>query len=171
MRRVMIVGCAGSGKSTLAVRLGALTGLPVVHIDQLYWDADWQMRDKEDYRGRLTTAVATEEWIIDGSYSSTFPERLARADTLIFLDLPTWLCLWRVVMRTLKHHGRTRPDLPEGCRERFDWDFLKWIAGYRKRTRPTVLSLIQDSPARVRYHHLRSARKVRHFLESVPRTG
>ena len=167
----MIVGCAGSGKSTLAVRFGAVTGLPVVHIDQLYWAADWQMRDAEDYRARVKSTVAQEEWIIDGSYSSTFPERLIRADTLIFLDLPTWLCLWRVVLRSLKHYGRTRPDMPEGCHERFDWDFLKWIAGYRKRTRPRVLNLIHNAPERVRCHHLRSTREVRRFLETVLRTS
>lgn len=171
MKRVMIVGCAGSGKSTLAVEFGAITGLPVVHIDQLYWNAHWQRREADEYRARLTDAVAEDEWIIDGSYSSTFPERLARADTLIFLDFPIWLCLWRVVMRTLKHYGRTRPDLPEGCHERFDWDFLKWIAGYRKRTRPTVLNLIRDAPECVRCNHLRTVGEVRRFLESASRRG
>jgi adenylate kinase family enzyme len=85
MKRVMIIGGAGAGKSTLAQRLGEITGLPVVHIDPMYWKPRWVQRDIEEAQHRVRQAASAEEWIFDGNNSSTFRERLTRADTLIFL--------------------------------------------------------------------------------------
>jgi adenylate kinase family enzyme len=101
MKRVMIVGGPGSGKSTLARLLGERTGLPVVHIDHIHWQAGWIERDKED-KDRLTREVhARDAWIFEGGHSRTYDDRMARADTLIWLDMPVWLRLWRVLRRTV----------------------------------------------------------------------
>lgn len=127
VKRIMIVGQPGSGKSTLARELGSLLALPVVHIDQIHWQAGWIERSGPE-KDRLCREVhARDSWIFEGGRSSTWSDRLKRADTLIWLDFPLTVRAWRVFLRTLRYHGRERPDLPVGCPERFDLEFTKWI--------------------------------------------
>lgn len=138
MRRVLIIGPCGSGKSTLARELAPRLGLPLVHMDQLGWQAGWVETGKAELHARLADVVAQDTWLIEGNYGSTLAPRLARADTVIYLDLPIRLCLWRLVRRIVSHRGRSRPDMPEGCPERFDaaffWYVARWNSGPRIRT-------------------------------------
>ncbi|WP_066532737.1 AAA family ATPase [Erythrobacter sp. CCH5-A1] len=138
MRRVLIIGPCGSGKSTLARDLAPRLGLPLVHMDQLGWQAGWVETEDEELRDRLEAVVGREAWLIEGHYGSLLPLRLARADTVIYLDFPILLCLWRLVRRIVTHHGRSRSDMPEGCPERFDaaffWYVATWNSGPRPRT-------------------------------------
>ncbi|MCL9999938.1 MAG: topology modulation protein [Erythrobacter sp.] len=138
MRRVIVIGPCGSGKSTLARDLAPRLGLPLVHMDQLGWNAGWVETDDAELAARLAAAVAQETWLIEGNYGSLLAPRLERADTVIYLDFPVRLCLWRLVRRIATHRGRSRPDMPEGCPERFDaaffWYVLNWNSGPRLRT-------------------------------------
>lgn len=166
MQRVMIIGGAGSGKSTLARLLGERTELPVIHIDLMYWRSGWRARDREETRKLVVDAVEKDVWIFEGNFSEMYQARLERADTLIFLDIPTWLRLARVIRRTIRDYGKVRPDMQEGCPERFDWDFLKWIADYNRRGRPKALKLLHDAPADKCVFHLKSRREVKTFLQA-----
>lgn len=138
MRRVLIIGPCGSGKSTLARDLAPRLGLPLVHMDQLGWQAGWVETGKAELAARLADAVAQDEWLIEGNYGSVLAPRLERADTVIYLDFPVRLCLWRLAKRIVTHRGRARPDMPEGCPERFDaaffWYVMNWNSGPRVRT-------------------------------------
>jgi adenylate kinase family enzyme len=138
MQRVLIIGPCGSGKSTLARELAPLLGLPLVHMDQLGWQAGWVETEKAELNARLADVVAQDTWMIEGNYGSTLAPRLDRADTVIYLDFPIRLCLWRLIKRIVMHRGRSRPDMPEGCPERFDatffWYVLNWNSGPRLRT-------------------------------------
>ena len=133
MNRVLIIGPCGSGKSTLARELAPRMGLPLIHMDQLGWQAGWA-----ELRTRLAEAVAAERWMIEGNYGSVLPPRLERADTVIYLDFPIRLCLWRLIKRIVTNRGQSRPDMPEGCPERFDlaffWYVMTWNTGPRVRT-------------------------------------
>jgi adenylate kinase family enzyme len=112
--------------------------LPLVHMDQLGWQAGWVETEKAELNARLAEVVAGEEWLIEGNYGSTLTPRLERADTVIYLDFPIRLCLWRLAKRIATHRGRSRPDMPEGCPERFDlaffWYVMNWNTGPRVRT-------------------------------------
>ncbi|WP_176037521.1 DNA topology modulation protein FlaR [Brucella tritici] len=168
-KRIMIIGGAGSGKSSLARALGEVTGLPVVHIDTLYWQPGWTMRSRDEI-GRLTKEAANQDrWIFEGNHSETMNYRALRADMLIFLDISTMRRLWRVLKRTVIHYGRSRPDMAEGCVERFDWDFLKWVAGYRKNGRIRALAFLEKAPQHLSKHHLRSPYDVKRFLAQMAR--
>ena len=138
MQRVLIIGPCGSGKSTLARELAPRLGLPLVHMDQLGWQAGWIETDKDELRARLMEVLAQDEWLIEGNYGSLLTPRLERADTVIYLDFPIRLCLWRLARRIWSHRGRSRPDMPEGCPERFDaaffWYVMNWNSGPRPRT-------------------------------------
>ncbi len=168
MQRVMIYGGSGSGKSTLARDIGKITGLPVVHIDPMYFRAGWVQRPNSETTKLILAAVATQQWVFDGNHHSTFPERIARADTVIFLDFPTWLRLWRVISRTLRYRGKTRPDMAPGCPERFDAEFIfKWVAGYYWRSHKRDLDIYTNLPRDKTRHRLKSARQVRIFLKAL----
>ncbi|MGX9356048.1 AAA family ATPase [Roseobacteraceae bacterium S113] len=135
MNRVMILGQPGAGKSTLARLMGKATGLPVVHVDRIHWMSGWVERAGEDKIALALAEQAKPQWIFEGGLHATKEDRLARADTLIVLDLPFWLRVWRVFARTVRHYGRSRPDLPEGCPEQFSFEFWKWIWDTRQSQR------------------------------------
>ncbi len=142
MRRVLIIGPCGSGKSTLARELAPRLGLPLVHMDQLGWQAGWVETEKAELIARLETVVAAEAWLIEGNYGSTLSHRIDRADTVIYLDFPIRLCLSRLIRRMLTHRGQSRPDMPENCPERFDiafvWYVMNWNNGPRPRTEAAI---------------------------------
>lgn len=139
MKKVLVIGSSGAGKSTFARRLHAATGLKLIHLDKLYWKPDWiETTDKAEWRKTLAQVLKGEEWIIDGNYSSTMEMRLQASDTAILLDLPNYICTWRVLKRFVFYRKRKRPDMAEGCHERFDWEFLKWTWNYPKRSKPKV---------------------------------
>lgn len=167
MRRVMIIGGPGSGKSTLARRIGARLGLPVTHLDQIYWKPGWVFCEHDEVRDRLLALYAEDNWVIDGNYSITWPERLARADTLIFLDLPTWMRAPRVIRRTITGFGRDRPDLTPGCPERLDWVFYKFVFAYGLRRRKRALAQLDAAPGHVSCHHLTRPRDADRFVAAL----
>jgi len=142
-QRIMIIGCSGSGKSTLARKLARHTGLPIIHLDQEFWHADWVQTERMEWVERVWDLTEEEAWIMDGNYAGTMRIRLTRADLVIWLDFPTWLCLLRAVLRILWNYGHTRSDMAEGCPEWLDWKFLKYIWNFRKKHRPRILQILQ----------------------------
>jgi adenylate kinase family enzyme len=165
MERVAIIGCGGSGKSTLARRLGARTGLPVTHLDRVFWRPGWVPTPEDEWRAMQVELVATDRWILDGNYSRTLDVRLPRADTVLFLDVATWRTLSRVLWRTLRDHGK---DIQaDGCPEKFEWSFIKWVATYRRRSRPRVIDAIANDAAHARVHVLRRPRDVERFVSRL----
>lgn len=168
MQRVMIFGCSGSGKSTLARALGARVGLPVVHLDSLFWKHGWIESTKDEFAAKHDAAVAGERWVIDGNYSRTFERRVAAADTIVVLDLPRRTCMRGVLTRWLLNRGRTRPDMPEGCPEKIDWTFIKWVWTFRKRSRPKQMALVDSLRGTKAIHVFTSRRDAYRWLEDVP---
>ena len=167
MKRVMIVGCSGAGKSTLALCLGAALGFPVTHVDRIYWTAGWINRSREETRRLVSEAISADKWIFEGNNSSSFDLRIAQADTIIFLDFPVPLCLFRIAKRVLANYGRVRPDMAEGCPEGVDWEFLRWVAGYRNNLRPEILEMLENAPEGIKVHHLKGPAAVDAFLAGL----
>ncbi len=163
----MILGQPGSGKSTLARLIGDRTGLPVVHVDRIHHLPGWQERPRAEKIAMALAEQAKPKWIFEGSLSATYEDRFERADTVIFLDFPLWLRSWRVIRRTLVHYGKTRPDMQEGCPERFSFEFAKWIWDTRQSGRRKPLDLLQRDAPDKRMHHLRGPSDVRDFLDAL----
>ena len=135
MERIMIIGCGGSGKSTLARKLGEKTGLPVVHLDKLFWKPGWIESTKEEIDGKILEEIKNPAWIMDGNYNRTLELRLQRCDTVIYLDFSRLTCLMGVLKRVLSTYGTVRPDMAEGCPERIDWEFLLWVWNFNRNKR------------------------------------
>jgi adenylate kinase family enzyme len=167
MQRIAIIGCGGSGKSTLAKALGALLGLPVHHLDRLYWKPGWVEPPAAHWAALQNELCRQPAWIIDGNYGGTLEIRLAAADTIVFLDLPTRVCLWGALRRFLTYRGRTRPDMSEGCQEKLDWQYLRWIATYRSTRRRQIMQRLYPMSGAKRIAVLSSRRAVARFLQDL----
>jgi adenylate kinase family enzyme len=167
MRRVMVVGPPGAGKSTFARRLAAKVALPLIHLDFHYWHSGWQPSDLSEWRERVTTLATATEWIMEGNYSNTFDLRMPRADTVIWLDYPRAVYLRRVLLRIVKDYGRTRPDLPEGCPEQFDAEFLRFVWNFPAEYRPRIVDGIATLGAHLQTIRLANDREADDFLAGV----
>ena len=149
MTRVVILGRGASGKSTFARHLGAITGLPVVELDQEFWQPGLAAMHRDAWEARQRELVAGERWILDGDLGpyDALEVRLAAADTVVLLDLPFWRCAWRALLRS---------------RERAD--FWWWLIGWRRRSRPLLMRAIAAHASSGRLHVLRSPRELDAFL-------
>ncbi len=168
-RRIAVIGSSGAGKSTLSTALGASTGLPVIHLDREYWLPGWVEPDRESWNARLADLAAQPEWIIDGQYGASLATRLARADLAIFLDLPTATCLWRIAKRIAGTHGRVRPDMGDGCPEKLDLEFVRFVATFRRLQRPKIVTALERSGARTAW--LRSTTEQAAFASRLRKEG
>ena len=166
MERIMIIGCGGSGKSTLARQLGEKLRLPVVHLDQLFWRPGWVSISKDEFDRLHEAALAEEKWIMDGNFDRTIPKRLQRCDTVIYLDFSRFACLMGVLKRVLTTYGKVRPDMGEGCPERIDLDFLKWVWNFNKNKRERNYRLLKEAEG-VRVIILKNRRMVKKFLSEL----
>ena len=166
MERIIIIGCGGSGKSTLARQLGEKLDLPVIHLDKLFWRPGWVNVTREEFDRLHREALAGEKWIIDGNFDRTMPERIKRCDTVIYLDFSRFACLMGVAKRVLTTYGRVRPDMGEGCPERFDIEFLQWVWNFNKNKREKNYRLLNESEG-VETIVLKNRRAVKKFLKQL----
>jgi adenylate kinase family enzyme len=169
MERVVILGPGGAGKTELAAEMSRRTGLPVVHLDLLFWRQGWKPAPVEEARRDFAEAVAGERWILDGNFLAVEGEdaRFSRADAVVFLDLSRATCCWRVLMRLARNRRRPRPDLPEGCAESFDLALLRWIWRYPRTDRPRVLAILAGLNGWADVRRLRSRSAVRRYLATL----
>ena len=138
MKRVIVIGCPGSGKSTFARALHEKTGLPLYHLDMLFWNADKTAVEKSVFKTRLCDVIKEDAWIIDGNYASTMPFRMQACDTVFFLDYPTDVCLAGIESR----RGKKRSDMPWIETEE-DAEFIEFIKSYEEQQKPKVLELLE----------------------------
>jgi adenylate kinase family enzyme len=164
MRRILVIGSGGAGKSTVARRLGKLLDLEVNHLDKFFWKPGWVESPNDEWLQTVTELINRDSWIIDGNYGGTLPLRLQKCDTIVFLDMPRLLCLWRIVKRNFQYRRGTRPDMAEGCAEKLDFEFVSWVWNYSRTTRPKVVRLIREHSEGKRVVWLRSRREVEKFL-------
>ncbi|WP_165996508.1 topology modulation protein [Bacillus sp. Cs-700] len=128
MNRIMVMGAsAGAGKSTFAKKLGEILDYEVYHLDALFWKPGWVEASLDEFRTSQEKIALTSRWIIEGNYSNSYDIRVAQADTIIYIDAPRLLCLYRVLKRWITHLGKTRSDMGKGCNEKMEWSFLTFI--------------------------------------------
>ena len=167
MKRIAIIGSSGAGKSTLARQLSELLALPVVHLDTLFWQPGWVETPRDQWNAIQEQLVEQETWVMDGNYRNSMDIRFSAADTIIFLDFPMPLCLYRALKRRVQYASKTRPDMNEGCSERIDWGHLKWIWNYSKDGRVSSLEKIQEYSAGRKIIILHNPKQVKQFLQAL----
>ena len=168
MRRILIVGNSGGGKSTLARNLGEKLALPVIHMDVIFWKPGWVEMDDDEFRVEVARAIEGPAWICDGNSPGTADIRFPRADTIVWIDQPRWLCLLRAMSRVVTYRGRhTRPDMAAGCDEKFDLQFYRYIWTFDVKTKPRLETALEAYGRHARLVRLRTDREIAAFLESA----
>ena len=166
MQRVAVVGSGGAGKSTFARALGRVTGIPVVHLDENYWNPGWTETPRDKFAEIQGALVAQERWIIDGHYSHTFDLRFARADTVIVLAPPRRVCIFRVLKRVVINWHR---DIQaEGCPEHLDLTFLRWLWDFPHTGRTALAAALHRHEDHLEVVYLTSTASTRRYLAQVP---
>lgn len=167
MERVMIIGCGGAGKSTLARKLGEKTGLPVIHLDQIFWSpGNWQHLEKEEFDSLLMQELEKPAWILDGNFNRTMELRLEKCDTVIYLDYSRWICLLQWAKRVITNWGRTRPDMGPECNEWFDPEFISWVWNFNKTHRARYYEMLSAQKDKT-IHIFKNRRQLKCFLNSL----
>ena len=150
----------------MAQKLGNLTGIPVVHLDKLFWKPGWVQRTPEEFDPIIQKEIEKDAWIMDGNFNRTMPLRIQRCDTVIYLDFSRFACLRGVLKRILTTYGKVRPDMGEGCPERIDLEFLKWVWNYNKNKRERNYKLLNEA-THAETIVLKNRRSVKRFLKKL----
>lgn len=169
MDRIMILGFSGGGKSTLARKVGEFLDIEPLHFDAIHWLPGWVESTAEYKMEQVKPVLARERWIIEGNYRKIYwQERLDLADTVIFIDVNRFTCLYQAWKRSRIYKGRTRPDMGEGCTEKFDLEFAKWVF-YKGRTkRKQYLELMEFLNSKGKdVYILRSRKDINKFLKGL----
>lgn len=171
-RRVLVAGTTGVGKTTTAARIGSVLGLPHTEIDALYHGPGWEPR--ESFVADVEAYTSEPAWVTEWQYTAVRGLLAARADTLVWIDLPNPVALWRLVRRTLRRRLR-RIEMWNGNVEPSLWTFftdpghiVRWGISTRNTTRERMPALLREAP-HLRVVHLRSQREVDRFVLHLER--
>ena len=171
IKRVLVLGAPGAGKSTFARALGVKIGAPVVHLDQLYWEPGWIIADSGAFRRRCREAAAAERWVSDGTYSNTFDERIPHADRIYWFDRGRISCMIRVLRRIFASYGRVRSDMADGCPEKLDFAFLRYVWFFNATRRPRIVAALEQFGVQDRTLIIRSDRDAQMILDAFTASG
>ena len=137
-KRIIILGSSGSGKSTFSRKLHDLLGLPLIHLDNIWWKEDRTTITREEFDLKLNEILQEDEWIIDGDYSRTYEDRFKACDTVIFLDYDKETCLAGISERI----GKKREDIP-WIEDKLDPELVELINNYETKNRPIIYQLME----------------------------
>lgn len=165
-KRIILIGCCGSGKSTLAKQLAKQTKLPLIHLDRVYYKPNWEPTPRLGWEQIQEELTEANEWIIDGNYNSTMDIRMRKTDTIIFLDFNKFVCTYRVIKRSLMNREKVRSDMGIGCKERIDWNFIKFVWSFNKTSRPKIYTSLEQYNDK-NIHVLKNSKEVKAFIDCM----
>ena len=167
--KIAIIGYSGSGKSTMAKCISERFGIPVLYLDTVHWLPGWVERETDESRRIVKEFLDTHgEWVIDGNYKKLEHERRMReADHIVFMDFPRIRCFFRAWKRARRFRGKTRESITDGCEEKFDAEFRRWILK-DSRTKAAVerYKCYRDRYPE-KFHRVRSDRESEAFFASL----
>jgi adenylate kinase family enzyme len=163
MEKIAIIGASGAGKSTLAKKLGSILKIKVFHMDRFCWLRGWKGKTGDTRIDILQELVRGKQWIIEGTYLDSSAPRLEAADTIIFLDTPSPLCLWRIIKRHREYRGRSRRDIPEGCTDKLTLSRMLKVLAFPLTERRTLEQKLHKYESK-QIIRLRSRKEIEDFL-------
>lgn len=164
--RVAIIGCPGSGKTTFSNSFGAVFSREVVHLDKVLWRKNWEMPSYDQRKIIHDGIIEQNSWIIDGMWKSHLEDRIKRATLVIFLDYKRSICVWRALKRRIKYSGKQRDDIADGCLEKLDGYFMRYIWTFRKKSRPQILKILSQH-SYIKIIQLKTPKQTETFLREL----
>lgn len=165
IKRICVVGAPGTGKTTLSRKLKEIYNLPVCHLDSIHQLPNWVLRDEKERDEMILKETQKDRWILDGTFTNTLPQRIDRADLVIFLDYSTIEALKGVITRIIKDYGKEKPDMP-GCKEKFDLSFILYVASYRKERRKIIIEIL-DKCDKEKLKIFKNKKELKKWLEDL----
>jgi len=166
MQKILIIGSNGAGKSTFSYRLAEKTGLPLTHIDQIYWRGNWEITPRAEFERTVEEIARGEKWIIEGNNMRSLHQRMRYADAVIWFDFPPAQCVWNVLQREIRYWGKVRPDMPATCISRLEWSFLKLVWGFNRQHRSRIEQCIKEA-SDIQVFHIRNYEEVERLLMEI----
>ena len=167
--KIAIIGCPGSGKSTVAKQLHEKLNIPLYHLDQYYWLPGWKRPDKNAFQKVHHALCDQPEWLIEGMAMRNLAYRIAKADVVIFLDVPLWVCLYRIFRRACTGFGTIRDTSAPGCPERFpDREFLSYVWNFNSRHRPVIEQLLHQYKDQKKIYVIKNSNEIENFIFDIP---
>lgn len=146
LNRIAIFGRPGSGKSTFALKLSQQLGLPLHHVDKIFFKEYWVKQDNEVFLNLLQSIIQTSQWIIDGNSLKSLEMRYATADLVILFMLPRWKCFLRILKRRFERRNPKIDDRAPDCPERIGKDLIQYTWTFKKRLWPLLDDLKKKYP-------------------------
>jgi adenylate kinase family enzyme len=162
MKRILVIGCPGAGKTYFSKRLSKILNLPLVHMDNLYWNEDKTSVDLDTLKAKLQPYLEKEEWIIDGNYHKTLEMRLPYASDVFVLDLPRKECIQGILDRI----DQPRDDIPWVESEDDATELIAWTADYGFRTKDEEIALLNKNK-HIKVHVINSRKEMNEYLEKL----
>jgi len=163
-KRIMVIGSPGSGKSTFSRKLAEATSLPLIHLDKEFWNSGWVETPREEWIKKQMCLISGDEWIADGNYCETMDIRLEKADTVINFKLSRTVCLLSYFNRVIRNAGKIRADMPDGCPEKFDFKFMKYIWDFPKKSGQRNIDIFEKSNNNNNIIVFKNRRESKHFI-------
>jgi adenylate kinase family enzyme len=172
MPRIVVFGNPGAGKSTFARSVARQLELPFFSLDALFWKPGWVESNHDEFRARAQPLIEQKHYVLDGNYFTPLGEdRLRLADHVFWFDLPRLVCMGGVVRRMVMGYGRTRPEMAEGCLERLDLPFLRFVWNYPARNQAKFAVMIVRNDAQQKLTRFTSRKQVGIALARIAREG
>lgn len=162
MKRILVIGCPGAGKTYFAKALSKIIDLPVVHMDNLYWNKDKTSISKEELEEKLLPYLKEEKWIVDGNYHDTLKQRLEYATDVFFLNMSREECIEGILERI----DQPRDDIPWVETKKDAVELIEWTIDYETRTKADEEKLLKKYK-KVNVHILNSREEVNQYLVSL----
>lgn len=170
MKRILIIGSNGAGKSTFSYRLAEKTGLPLVHLDKIYWHNNWEITPGEEFRNKVLEEAQKDSWIIEGNNMSSLHQRLPYAGTVFWFEFPPVICVFNIIKRELKYRNKVRPDMPDQCYGKFDLKFLKLAWNFNKDNHDRIENSLKENK-HLKVIRFTNYRQVKKYLSNITNQG
>ena len=162
MKRILVIGCPGAGKTYFSKRLSKILSLPLIHMDNLYWNKDKTSIDTEALKEKLKPYLEQDQWIIDGNYHKTLEMRLPYATDVFVLDLSRKECIQGILERI----DQPRDDIPWIETEDDATELIAWTADYGFRTKDEEIALLNKNK-HLHVHIFKSRQEMNDYLDKL----
>jgi adenylate kinase family enzyme len=155
--RILILGAPGSGKSTLANRVSKALSVEAVHLDMYYWKANWVETPSDEWEDKIDMLINQDCWVMDGNYIDSLSQRIKHATHILYLDIPWYKSIYRIILRMIKYRKKTRPDMNPDCKEKLNIYFIRfllWSLNFNLTYKKKILNLLSNTEYKILYTNL-----------------